>query len=166
MSVFAMHSRNRRIITPEIIVKHQAGLGNLDRNVLVDERALDLLIDGEEPPDPTQIPAIVNKLQSVIANYMRGLAGGEFQINAEDILQATNQALAESDGTPWPYPEGENAHAFIVHGLYEEIVQQPSNIFETRIFPDGSERYIPIGKGMWKACLHALRKKIHLIIDT
>ena len=161
-----MNPRRSRFIPTEIVVKHQPGMGDLDQRVLVDERALDLLIDGEEPPDPTQIPAIVNKLQSVIANYMRGLAGGEFQISSEDILQATARALEEANGKPWPYPDGQDAHTFIVHGLYEEIVQQPSNIFETRLFPDGTERYIPIGKGMWQACLKALHQKVHKIIDT
>jgi hypothetical protein len=124
------------------------------------ERELQRLIDGKGEVDKSQISEVVQKLQAVIADYLESGKPLKLTLNPIEILSALEAAIEEAQGRPSPWPDGADARAFFIHGLYDEIIQQPSNIFETRFFPDGSERYVPVSRATWKACLESLRTKI------
>lgn len=124
------------------------------------ERALERLIQGQEKPDLKQIQTVVAKLQTVIADYLDSGKPLQITLSAFEVLSALEAAIQEADGRPSPWPDGADARTFFIHGLYDEIIQQPSNIFETRLFPDGSERYVPVSRAVWKACLEKLRDGI------
>ncbi len=124
------------------------------------ERDLKRLIAGQGPADLREVDAIVRKLQVVMADYLESGRTLNIRLTAVEILSAIEAALAEARGTPTPWPDGADARTFFLHGLYDEIIQQPSNIFETRVFPDGSSRYVPVSKAVWKACLEKLQKSI------
>jgi hypothetical protein len=121
---------------------------------------LERLILGEGAPDLRAVGDVVRKLQVAIADYLESGKGMAITLKPVEIVSAIDAALAEADGQPSPWPDGADARTFFLHGLYDEIIQQPSNIFETRIFPDGSERYVPVGKGVWKACLERVKAGI------
>jgi len=118
------------------------------------------LIAGESKADTRQIGAVVSKLQVVIADYLDSGKPLKITLSAFEILSAVEAAIQEAAGQPSPWPDGADARTFFVHGLYDEIIQQPSNIFDTKRFPDGTERYIPISRATWKACLEHLREQI------
>lgn len=128
--------------------------------VISSERALEKLIAGKGPVDTTQLVEVLSKLSVVMADYLEGGKNIDIVLNPVEILSAVEAAIREAEGQPSPWPDGADARTFFIHGLYDEIVQTPSNIFETKIFPDGTERYIPIAKGAWKACLERLRLQI------
>lgn len=138
----------------------QAGAPAPGDRSLKSQRELKRLITGEAPPDLSQIKSVVQKLQVVIADYIEGGKAIPITLNPIEILSAIEAAIEEANGSPSPWPDGADARTFFVHGLYDEIIQQPSNIFETRLFPDGSERYVPVSKAVWKACLEKLRQGI------
>ncbi|MBB5038647.1 hypothetical protein [Prosthecobacter dejongeii] len=121
---------------------------------------LEQLISGEGPVDLAELKTVVGKMQVVIADYLESGKNLNITLQPIEILSAIDAALEEAQGRPSPWPDGADARTFFVHGLYDEIIQQPSNIFETRLFPDGSQRYIPISPALWKACLHRLRESI------
>ena len=123
-------------------------------------RDLKKLIAGESTADTRQIGTVVSKLQVVIADYLDSGKPLKITLSAFEILSAVEAAIQEAAGHPSPWPDGADARTFFVHGLYDEIIQQPSNIFETKLFPDGSERYVPISRATWKACLEHLREQI------
>lgn len=102
----------------------------------------------------------MSKLHVVIADYLQSGAPLKLKLNPVEILSAIEAAIREAEGQPSPWPDGADARTFFVHGLYDELIQQPSNIFETRVFPDGTERYIPISRATWKACLERLKSQI------
>lgn len=124
------------------------------------QRELEQLIAGEGPVDLAELKTVVGKMQVVIADYLESGKNLHITLQPVEILSAIDAALAEAQGRPSPWPDGADARTFFVHGLYDEIIQQPSNIFETRLFPDGSQRYIPISPALWKACLQKLRDSI------
>ena len=143
-----------------IQVRHATGAPEAVVAAIRTERELEKLISGESPADTRQIAAVVAKLQVVIADYLESGKPIGIALNPVEILSAIEAAIAEAEGQPSPWPDGGEARAFFVHGLYDELIQQPSNIFETKLFPDGSERYIPISRATWKACLMRLRERI------
>jgi hypothetical protein len=118
------------------------------------------LIAGKGKADTQQMAGVLARLSGVMADYLESGRHIDIVLNPVEILSAVGAAIQEAEGRPSPWPDGADARTFFIHGLYEEIIQQPSNIFETRIFPDGSERYIPLNRASWKACLELLRDQI------
>jgi len=117
-------------------------------------------ITGESPADLRQIAAVITRLQVVIADYLQSGTSLQIKLNPIEILSAIAAAIREAEGQPSPWPDGADARTFFLHGLYDELIQQPSNIFETKVFPDGTERYLPINRSTWKACLEKLHGQI------
>lgn len=144
----------------EIVVRHAAGAPEAVASVIRTERELEKLIAGESAADTREIGAVVAKLQVVIADYLESGQPLKITLAAIEILSAVDAAILEAAGQPSPWPDGADARTFFIHGLYDELIQQPSNIFETKLFPDGSERYIPISRATWKVCLERLREQI------
>lgn len=144
----------------EIHLRHVEGAPEAVISAVKTERELQRLIDGKGTVDKSQISEVVQKLQAVIADYLEGGKPLKITLNPIEILSALEAAIEEAQGRPSPWPDGADARTFFIHGLYDEIIQQPSNIFETRFFPDGSERYVPVSRATWKACLESLRTKI------
>lgn len=118
------------------------------------------LIAGKGRPDTTQTAAVLARVSIVMADYLEGGKPIGIVLNPVEILSAVAAAIQEAEGRPSPWPDGADARTFFIHGLYDEIIQQPSNIFETKIFPDGTERYIPLDKATWKACLQRLHEQL------
>ena len=118
------------------------------------------LVKGEEEADPRQLLDVVRKLQVVVADYLESGENLGIRLGPVEIVSAITAAAREAEGQPSPWPDGADARTFFVHGLYQELVQQPSNIFETRKFPDGTERYLPLNRGAWRVCLQLLADSI------
>lgn len=114
----------------------------------------------EAPADLRQIQAVLGKVQIAIADYLKSGATLKITLNPVEILSAIEAAIREAEGRPSPWPDGADARTFFIHGLYDDLIQQPSNIFETKRFPDGTDRYLPISPATWKACLEKLRSQI------
>ncbi|MDP1586625.1 MAG: hypothetical protein Q8M07_02680 [Prosthecobacter sp.] len=124
------------------------------------ELELKQLIAAEAPADLRQIQAVIGKVQIAIADYLKSGAPLKITLNPVEILSAIEAAIREAEGHPSPWPDGADARTFFIHGLYDDLIQQPSNIFETKRFPDGTDRYLPISPATWKACLEKLRSQI------
>ena len=120
---------------------------------------------GGSAPDLRALHDVVGRLHGVIAEYLESGERLGIRLQPVEIVSALDAALAEADGRPSEWPDGGDARTFFVHGLYQEIIQQPSNVFETRVFPDGSERYIPVGAELWKVCLQRVRAVILAACD-
>jgi hypothetical protein len=144
----------------EIVVRHAAGAPEAVAATIRTERELEKLIAGESAADTREISAVVSKLHVVIADYLDSGRPLKITLSAVEILSAVEAAIREAGGQSSPWPDGADARTFFIHGLYDDLIQQPSNIFETRLFPDVSERYIPISRATWKACLERLRDQI------
>jgi hypothetical protein len=162
--LFSLKERETKKLMTEkkrsIVVRHAAGVSP-ELSVKIDtERALERLIAGEGEVDVRQIRSVVSKLHVVLADYLESGKSMQIALNPLEIVSAVDAAIEEAEGRASPWPDGADVRAFFLHGLYDELVQQPSNIFETKIFPDGSERYIPISRATWKACLAKLKETL------
>ena len=144
----------------EIVVRHAAGAPEGVAAVIRTEQELEKLIAGESSADTRQINAVVSKLHVVIADYLDSGKPLKISLSAIEILSAVEAAIQEAVGQPSPWPDGADVRSFFIHGLYDDLIQQPSNIFETKRFPDGTDRYLPISPATWKACLEKLRSQI------
>lgn len=144
----------------QIHVRHAEGAPESVVSVIKTQRELQRLINGEADVDEAQMDEVVKKVQVVMADYLESGRGLGMKLTCVEVLSAIQAAIEEAEGNPSAWPDGADARAFFVHGLYDELVQQPSNIFETKLFPDGSTRYVPISRAAWKACLERLKRRL------
>lgn len=157
-SHFSKSAKDRK--PPEIRLRNETGVPEEVARTLRVEEVLTRMIAGEGSVDEGAVKAVAARVRVAMADYLESGKGLGWILKPVEIVSAIDAALKEAAGIPSPLPEGDNARVFFLHGLYEEIVQQPSNLFETRVFPDGSERYVPMGKAVWRACLEKVKAEI------
>jgi hypothetical protein len=51
----------------------------------------------------------------------------------------------------------DSVEGFFLSGLFEDLVIEPSNIFDTVTDPDGRQFYVPLSADQWIACLETLK---------
>lgn len=144
----------------EIRLRNRSGVPHEVGLALRTEQELSRLIAGEAAVDEAAVEAVAARVRVAMADYLESGRPLGLKLKPVEVVSAIDAALKEAAGIPSPLPEGDNARVFFLHGLYEEIVQQPSNLFETRMFPDGSERYVPMGRAVWRAGLEKVREGI------
>ena len=104
--------------------------------------------------------AMMDRVQVSVADYLESGQHLGIQLRTIEILSAIDAAIADSEGHPSPAPDGADARTFFLHGLYEEIIQQPNHCFELRRFEDGSTGYLPLDRERWRSCLRHLQALI------
>jgi ABC-type Zn2+ transport system substrate-binding protein/surface adhesin len=115
----------------------------------------------DEAPNLSQIGSVVDKLEDVIVVYLESGAHLGLEPDADQVLHAVRQALEEAHADENFKPAFEETPmGFYLSGLYEELVQQASNIFEQVTLEDGKARYVPLARPVWIACLQGLEARL------
>ena len=107
--------------------------------------------------DLNQIEQVIAKVEESMVEYLRIAPSLQLTIKPQHLIQVIEAAISEAQGNP---PEGVFSHdqmGFFLYGLYEDIIQHPSNIFETVVKNDGKSYYVPLKPELWEACLQQLR---------
>lgn len=115
--------------------------------------------------DPKRIAEIVLRLEQVIVDYLALGRKMEIEISGEALLDVIDEVTNEAHERPPGKPFAETPEGFFLSGLYEELVQQPSNIFEQVTQADGKEYYVPLKPALWCACLGRLREEVCKMLD-
>jgi hypothetical protein len=110
-------------------------------------------------PDLAQIDRVVEKIEDVMATYLDGGAKVGLELDVAQVLRVIERAQEEAEGRG-NADFGEDVAGFHMAGLYEELIQQPSNIFEQITREDGEPTYVPLSAPLWRACLARLRDKV------
>jgi len=111
------------------------------------------------PPDLTQIERVVEKVEDMMATYLEGGSKLGLSLDTEQVLAVIDRAMEEAAGRG-NADFGTDVSGFHMSGLYEELIQQPSNIFEQVTREDGEKEYVPLSVPLWQACLVRLRAKV------
>jgi hypothetical protein len=110
-------------------------------------------------PNLDQIERVVEKVEDMMATYLEGGSKLGLSLDTPQVLEVIDRALAESEGRG-NADFGSDVSGFHMGGLYEELIQQPSNIFEQVTREDGTQEYVPLSVPLWQACLARLREKV------
>lgn len=111
------------------------------------------------PPDLAQIERVVEKVEDMMATYLEGGGKLGLSLETEQVLAVIDRALEEAEGRG-NADFGADVSGFHMSGLYEELIQQPSNIFEQVTRESGEKEYVPLSVPLWQACLVRLRAKV------
>ena len=110
-------------------------------------------------PDLAQIERVVEKVEDMMATYLEGGAKLGLELDTAQVLAVIDRAMEEAGGRGNP-DFGTDVSGYHMSGLYEELIQQPSNIFEHVTREDGEKVYVPLSPALWQACLVRLRAKV------
>ena len=116
--------------------------------------------ESTSPPSAKQLASIAGRLQKVLHDYEAQAKRLKLKLSSADILSVVDNAILEAEGKGdtirWP----ETTLGFFLGGFYEELIQQPSNIFEEITDERGVQIYIPLKPEIWKLCLVKFRSTL------
>lgn len=123
-------------------------------------------LDADEepaPPTPAELIPLVRRLDEVLGEYLTPSIGMGIEVTGEDILEVVDNAIEEAiqPGHEPFFGDKDQTRKVFLEGVYEELIQQPSNIFETIRRADGKEVYVPLKPKTWQATLLMFRKGLN-----
>lgn len=118
----------------------------------------------EAPPKSTpassvDLVAVVRRLTEVCADTLATAPRLGLQPTPAHLLRIVDAALAEAADCPLP-AWGEDIEGYFLQGLYEELIQQPANLFTGTRLLHGEEVPVPISLENWIECLRVFRAAI------
>jgi hypothetical protein len=105
---------------------------------------------------------IVKRLLAIIADHHSSADHIGVALDQALLLQVVSALEAETrNGDPAPLLRHEDeVRAYLMQALYEELLEEPSNIlFTTQVNPDVI-RYEAMEVGFWRECLAELRRQL------
>ncbi len=112
-----------------------------------------------KPASSADFVAAVRRLTQVCADYLASAPRLGLQPTPAHLLRIVDAALAEvSDGPPTTW--GEDVEGYFLQGLYEELIQQPANLYTGTRLLNGQEVPVPISLENWFECLRVFRAAI------
>lgn len=111
---------------------------------------------------PGETKRITKRLLAIIADHHSSANHIGMALDQGMLLKVISALEAEArseDATPLLHDEDE-IHAYLMRALYEELLEEPSNIlFTTQVNPD-TVRYEAMEHDFWQECLAELRNQL------
>lgn len=113
----------------------------------------------QPPAASVDLVAAVRRLTALCAEHLATAPRLGMQASPDHLLRVIDTALSEA--TDGPLPEwGTDIEGYFLQGLYEELIQQPANLFTGTRLLQGEEVPVPISTENWIECLHVFRAAI------
>ena len=109
----------------------------------------------------TEIARIVRRLEAIVINHLEGARRIQHPLSLEQVLAIIDALRAEAEGKTRPvaFSNGE-VMFYLMDGLYEELLGEPSNIFLSTPMAEGVMRFEPLQRDFWLICLAGLRQRM------
>ena len=111
--------------------------------------------------EQTDIARIVRRLAAIVTNHLEGARRVGEALTLNQILAIIDALRAEAKGETRPVPFSNSEVTFyLMDGLYEELLGEPSNIFSATQVAEGVTRFEPLRRDFWLACLESLHQRM------
>ena len=110
-----------------------------------------------EPEKVDPFADIVTRLEKTLAEMVELGEKMDLDVDCQDVLDVIDRTLFKADGEGTEGPEGEDAKAYYLDSMYEELQDKALNLFEIRYDDEGVAQHVPISNEDWKKCLEKLR---------
>ena len=123
-------------------------------------KSMDTANQPSEHPQ-AEINRIVRRLEAIVTNHSEGARRVGHPFTLEQLLAIIDALRMEATGErrPIPFSDGEVVF-YLMDGLYEELLGEPSNIFSSTPVAEGVVRFQPLQRDFWLTCLEALRHRL------
>lgn len=110
------------------------------------------------PVSDKQIKSIVRKVKAVIVEAKAEASHSGVDLTSESLIRVVDEAILEASDMSHQPDFPQTVEGVYLSGIYDDLIQQPSNIFDIVTRADGKSYYIPLSSGVWARCLEVLRK--------
>ena len=108
-----------------------------------------------------EITRIVRRLEAIVTNHLEGARRSHHPLTLDQIVAVIDALRAEATGDTRPVPfSNDEVSFYLMDGLYEELLGEPSNIFSVTPVAEGVTRFEPLQRDFWLECLEALRRRL------
>lgn len=107
-----------------------------------------------------QLDGLADRLEDLITEYCRHGVRIGVSLSSTRILEILDRVLTAAGGEVHPSLTEGSAEDFFAEGLYEELIDQPANIFDPVKYSDGNTYWVPISGEVWRDSVSRLRSRI------
>jgi hypothetical protein len=114
---------------------------------------------GPKIPDRTgEVPRVLKRLKTLIGTHYESSVRSGYPLETIDLRAVVSALLAESRGEdPTPHLDtGNEITTYFRRALYDELLEEPSNILFTTKVSEDVVRYEAMPVDFWRECLEAL----------
>ena len=116
----------------------------------------------QEMDDPAaEAMRIVKRLAGIVEDHRNAATALNIELTAEDLKSVISALKEHAKGKPGlPVPNSrDEIHGYCLNRLFEELVEEPSNILFTTQKGTNSVRYDAMNASFWVECLDLLELK-------
>lgn len=110
-----------------------------------------------EPATAEQIRTVVRRLRVLLGEALEQSRRVGVDLTPPKLVALCDELLHEAREPGYRPAFNDSVEGFFLGGLFDELVLEPSNIFDTVTSTDGREFYVPLSAEQWIACLEVLR---------
>ena len=115
------------------------------------------------PPDKVnqaQIKGILQRLRVRLGEASREAEALGLIFDGPLVNEVLDHLLTETRQPGHTPVNDSSVRAWFIEGLFADLIQYPSNIFEIVTAADGSQNYLPLTPEAWAVCLTSLKDSI------
>ncbi len=117
----------------------------------------DLTGHAPAPATAEQIRTVVRRLRVILGEALEQSRRVGVELTPLKLVALCDELLREAREPGYRPAFDDSVEGFFLSGLFDELVLEPSNIFDTVTSTDGREFYVPLTPDQWIACLETLR---------
>ena len=124
---------------------------------------------GEAPPpaaapltpqeEKVELARIVPRLESIVIRHLESARKSGIELEQPEILLVVEALQAEASGQPPGRLHEDEIKRYAMESLYEELLAEPSNIFQVTKVNEETTRYDALQRPFWQACLAELKAR-------
>jgi hypothetical protein len=113
---------------------------------------------GAGAPSFQHLDVLVQRAEALIADYVQEARQSGVRLRATDIVDLIEDAARAAREPSEPEPEfAPTVEGAYLQGLYEELIQQPSSIYEQKTLESGSAVWATLDAPLWLEVLRRLK---------
>lgn len=124
----------------------------------VDEKAA--MEQASAPVTESQLKPIVKKVRAVFLNAISEARACGMILTPVHCARVIDEALLECVDPAHVATFRQDVEGAYLLSLYEELIQQQSNIFDIVTREDGRQYYVALSPGVWRRCLERLKQDL------
>jgi hypothetical protein len=109
------------------------------------------------PVDAQQVRTVVKRLRVLLGEGIANAKRCGVELTSAQLVRVCDDLLREVRESGYRPDYDESVAGLLLGGIFDELVQQPSNIFDVATSLDGGTYYVPLSAENWTACIEALR---------
>ena len=120
----------------------------------------DVVQEESRPVSRRDLRPVIRKLGVLLGEALAEANKSGVGLPLSSLVIVIDEAIKEASDLEYRAKFPKTVEGVFLSGIYDELVQQPSNIFDIVTRSDGKSYYVPLSSGVWIRCLQEVRKSL------